>query len=140
MNKINDVVPIPKGWIKIWGIDKGNKRILLEDRSNALVENARKIIAHSLAGDSQYFIDTIEVYKAAALLATSPGLTISYPAGDKTVKFITRFDEASFNDTLDEVKLISSTGGIFSEVSGLSVLKDNTLKLEIEWILTINNI
>lgn len=135
---VNELLPMPKGWITIYGIDKEGNRKLLVDRKNALVANSKKIMVHTLGQDSSYAITNIEVYKAASLLATSPLLTISFPVGDTSVKFTARFNEASFNDTFDELKLVSTAGGIFSEVTGLSVLKDNTLQLEIEWLLTIN--
>jgi hypothetical protein len=129
-----------KGWVKIWQINKQGKRKLVFNRKNALTVNAKKIIAYVLGQESTYAIDRISVYKAASLLANSPSVTVSFPIGDNKVKFNARFDEASFNDTLDEIKLNSIVGGTFSEITGLSVFKDNTLQLEIEWVLTINNL
>jgi len=139
MSQVKEKIPSVKGWIKVYGIDKDGNRFLLEDRSNALVPNAKTILTYLLGGQSTSAITNILVYKAAGLLATSPFLTVSYPSSDE-VKFTTRFNEASFNDTLDELRLISAVGGDFSIVTGLSLLKDNTLQLEIEWLLTINTI
>ncbi len=136
---VKETVPTAKGWVKIWGINKAGEKKLLVNQKNALVLNAKKIIAYALGNQSGYFIDAIEVYKAGGLLATSPPVTYSFPTNEK-VKFITRFNETSFNDTFDEIRLISTGGGDFSIVTGLSVLKDNTLQLQIEWLLTINDI
>ncbi len=131
------MVPLPMGWITIWGINDKGDRTLLVDRKNALTTNAKKIIAYLLGSQSSYALDAIKVYKAASLLATSPALTVSFPIGDDKVKFSVRFDEASFDDTLDELRLVSLAGGEFSLVTGLSVFKDDTLQLQIEWVLTI---
>lgn len=128
-----------KGWVKIFAI-RGDQRELILDQKNAVLTNAKKIIAHTIGQDPTMAIDTIEVYKASGLLADQSTLTISFPPGDNIVKFSGRFDEGSFNDTLDELRLKSSIGGDFSQVTGLSVLKDNTMQIEIEWILTINSI
>lgn len=137
---INETVPSVKGWITIYAITKTGERILLEDRKNALVANARKIIAHCLGGDMVYAPNQISVYKASVLVATTPSVTINYPVGDDKVRINGRFDEASFNDTVDEIKLESAGGGIFSQVGSLSLLKTNAIQLEIEWVLTINNL
>lgn len=124
-----------KGWITIYGIDKqGNKHILV-DRKNTLVTNAKTIIANVLGAVPSYALDTITCLKASAPLSAK-NVSYSFPASDK-VKFTALFDEASFNDTLDEVQLSSAAGGQFSSVTGLSVFKGNTLQLSIEWLLTI---
>lgn len=132
-------IPSARGWVKIWSISRDGKKQLLVNQKNALVLNAKKIIAYALANQSGYYIDTIKAYKSSGLLATSPLVTYSFPTSEK-VKFTTRFNETSFNDTLDEIRLTSIGGGDFSIVTGLSVLKDNTLQLQIEWLLTINDI
>jgi hypothetical protein len=140
MANIKENIPQATGWVRIFSIDIDGNKNLLVDKKNALVNNARKIIAYTLGRQSGYAIDTISVYKAGVLLADSPLVLISFPAGDDKVRFNARFNEASFDDTLDELKLASSLGGIFSELSGLSVYKSSSIQLEIEWILTINNI
>lgn len=124
-----------KGWITIWGIDKDGNKHLLVDQKNTLVLNAKTIIANTLGGTPAFYLDLIFCYKASAPLA-GRGTVVTYPSAD-SVKFASLFDESSFNDTLDEVRLRSFAGGEFSAVTGLSVLKDNTLQLSIEWLLTI---
>lgn len=136
---IQENLPTIKGWVKITGINSKGEKIILLDRKNALVDNARTILAHSIAGDNNYKLDLIELYKAGNLLSSSPYLTPSYPDNHR-VKFSTRFDENSFNDTFDELRLKSSSTGDFSIITGVNVEKDNTVKMEIEWILTINQI
>jgi len=135
---ITEVVPTVRGWIKIIGIKPNGERIVLVDKKNALVINAKKIIAQTLGQQSLFSINTVEVYKTGGLLA-STSMIPTFPADEK-VKFNGRFNETSFNDTLDEIRLTSTIGGQFSVVTGLSVLKNNTLQLEIEWLLTINDI
>lgn len=137
---INETLPSVKGWIKVYAILETGEKILLQDRKNALVSNARKIIAHCLGGDILYALNQIGVYKAGVLVANTPSVTINYPAGDDKIRINGRFNEASFNDTVDEIKLGSIAGGIFSQVGSLSILKTNTIQLEIEWVLTINNL
>ncbi len=126
-----------KGEIRIYEI-KGDSRKLLYKGNNAIVANAKKILVHAAGGDG-FIIDKIGAYKAAVLLSYQTLFTVTYPAGDDKVKFVARFDEASFDDTLDEVRLESSSGGIFSIFTGLSHTKDNTTQLEVQWLITINN-
>lgn len=124
-----------KGWLKITAIDsKGNEHILV-DRKNALVSNAKTIIANALAATPGFFINLITCYKLGGVLAAR-GVTITFPSVNQ-ITFSAFFDQASFNDTLDEVRLGSTVGGDFSQVIGLSVFKDNTLQLTIDWQLTI---
>ena len=137
---ISENLPSVKGWIKVYAITKTGEKVLLEDRKNALVSNARKIIAHCLGADVTYALNQISVYKAGVLVSTTPSVTINYPTGDDKIRINGRFNESSFNDTIDEIKLESAGGGIFSQVGSLSILKTNTIQLEIEWVLTINNL
>lgn len=126
-----------KGWVTIKGIKPDGKEITLVDQPNALVDNARTMMAYLLGRQPSYSIDKIDVYKASGLLATSSFLTVTFPDANQ-VKFTTRFSESSFNDTLDELRLGSAIGGDFSVITDLSVLKGNTLQLQVEWLLTIN--
>ena len=127
-----------KGEVKIYAI-RGDSSELIYDDSNLILENAKKILVHAAGGDS-YVIDTIEVYKTSVKIAEDLSLQVEYPIGDKSVKFFATFDEASFNDTLDEIRLVSSVGGDFAEVTGLSHTKDGVTQLQIEWTITINNL
>lgn len=127
------------GWITIIGIDRSGKRFILADRKNQIQSNAKNILVHALA-EGTFLVDQIKVYKAGAPLATTPPLTWSFPPGNDKVLFNGRFDEASFNDTFDEIRLDSSTGGNFSKITGLSVTKNNTLQLEVQWKITLNNL
>lgn len=123
------------GHITILCRERGKNWEVLVDKKNALVPNAALIIASALAGDTGWVIDNIRAYKASAPLAAST-TTFSYPAPGK-VKFETIFSFSSFNDTLDELRLLSATGGDFSVVTGLSVNKPNTLELSVQWVLTV---
>jgi len=127
-----------KGEVKIYAIRGGSSELIYDD-SNLILENAKKILVHAVGGDN-YVINAIEVYKTSVKLAEDLSLQVEYPIGDKHVKFFAFFDEASFNDTIDEIRLVSSVGGNFAEVTGLSHTKDDLTQLQIEWKITINNL
>lgn len=128
-----------KGEVKIYAIAPGKARKLIYEDHNAIVANAKKILVHAAGGDP-FIIDTIEVYKATVKIAEDTLLQVEYPSGDKSVKFFATFDEASFSATLDEIRLVSQNGGLFSQITGLSHTKDNLTQLQIEWKITINNL
>lgn len=126
-----------KGWLKITAFYSDGSKKVVVDQHNDLTTNAPTIIANVLGGTPSFNLDVILAYKASALLASSPGLSITFPASNR-VNFNALFDEASFNDTLDELRIGSVVGGDFSAVTGLSILKDNLLQLSIDWLLTIS--
>lgn len=127
-----------KGEVKIYATRGKSRKLIYEDH-NAIVENAKKILVHAIGGDP-FLVDTIEIYKTSSKIAEQTVLTKEFPFGDKSVKFFGNFNEASFNDTLDEIRLVSSNGGIFATITGLSHTKDNVTQLDIEWQITINNL
>ena len=126
------------GYIKAWQI-KDDVRTLVLSRRNAIVGNAKNIVAHCLGGDSAYKIDEISVHKVSTQLAAVTPVLVSYPAFNE-VRFNARFTHVSFNDTVDELNLSSSIHGKFSEKIGVSIFKDDTMELEIQWTLTINSL
>jgi hypothetical protein len=124
-----------KGRLKIYSVSSDNQRVLLVDKNNAILPNASDIVAKLLANYT-WPISHIWAYKANNPLASAsvtydPGV----PAGQAV--FRARFIENSFNDVFDELRLASANGGDFSQITGLSVLKDNTLQLEVEWHITV---
>lgn len=129
-----------KGHLKITSIKKGEKPQVLYNDHNALIPNYKNIIRHAIAGDISYAIDRVRVLGSSVPLATTVISSVSYiPLTDNEVKFIAVFDEASFDGTFDEVFLFSDAGGDFSQVTGLSITKDNQTQLQIEWTLKIIN-
>lgn len=128
-----------KGHLKITRVSKTAREVLY-DNHNALVANYKNIVRHCIAGDNTHKIDTMRVKKAGSTLADSTISSVTYiPMTDNEVKFVALFNEASFDDTLDEVQLRSLGGGQFSEVTGLSITKDNQTQLIFEWTLKIIN-
>lgn len=123
-----------KGHLKVYCLKTG--KIFYNDH-NALVTNAIEVIRRCLG--SSGFIDTITAKKNGNVLATETVSSINFAVApnNNEVMFKAVFDEASFNDTLDELRLSSSTDGDFSEVLGLSILKDNATQIGIEWTLKI---
>lgn len=125
-----------KGWLILKGIDsKGNEMILYNDH-NTLTGDAKEILTYILAGES-WGLNKIKVLKNNVELASNTNLSHVFPTTD-SVQFSCMFSETDFNDTLDELQLISQSGKIFSKVSSLNVFKDNTVKLMVTWKLTIN--
>lgn len=136
--KLNEIIKASgniNGHITVMGRNKGGEWFTILEKKNALTSNAVTIISKALGGDTGWNINAIRAYKTSGILATA-SVTATYPATNK-VQLQAIFSEASFNDTLDEVRLLSLTGGDFSIVTGLSINKPNTLELSIQWLLTI---
>ncbi len=128
-----------KGHLTLTLINGDDKEVVYDDH-NALVPNYKNIVRRALGGQTGYFIDNVIANKLGSPLANTPIINVEYIAlTDNEVKFTARFSQASFNDTLDEVKLNSVNGGDFSIVSGLSILKDNLTSLQVDWTLKIIN-
>lgn len=127
-----------KGEVKIYAL-KGSSRKLIYEDNNVILANAKKILVHAIGGDP-FIVDKIQVYKTSVQLAEDDNLIVEYPSGDKSVKFFALFNEASFNNTLDEIRLVSTNGGLFAQITGLNHTKDDITQLQVEWKITINNL
>lgn len=136
MAKLNQIVPLGiKGNITLRWISKGNTIKTLEIE-NEVVSNGLTIIAKCLAGED-YHLNGIQAYKAGVLLAEADYFNYTFVPLNQVI-FTAVFNEASFDDTLDELRLISSTGGQFSRVEGLSIAKASDVSLALDWKLTLN--
>jgi hypothetical protein len=125
---------------KVPVLAKGHVIIKIEDDveyddHNAILTNSKTIIAKCIGGDTSYVINKIYVYKAGVLKASKLA-TIAFPTSVKT-QFSVVFDLLDFNDTIDEVRLGSDSGGNFSAITGLSITKDNLHKMSIYWTIQI---
>lgn len=120
-----------RGWMTYQLI--GPNGLIEERKENLVVANALTIMAKAIMGQS--LVDQVTMLKASVALA-SVGVTYTLAAAD-TAQFVAVFDEASFNDTLDEASLESVADGQFSDITGLSILKDNTMRLIITWTIQI---
>lgn len=120
-----------KGWITYQLI--GPNGLIEERKENLVVANALTIMAKAIMGQSM--VDQVALLKASTQLAVA-NVTYSLAASD-TAQFVATFDEDSFNDTIDEASLESSSDGQFSDITGLSISKDNTMRLIITWTIQI---
>lgn len=121
----------PKGSVKISIGD-----LVKYDDHNAILDNSKEIIARVLGGQGSYSIDLIKVYKNNVLVAQNPPSVIDFPEVGKC-RFFCIFNPASFDDTIDEVRLSSVAGGDFSAITGLSITKGNTENMSIQWTIEI---
>lgn len=127
-----------KGHLKVWTKNKDGKETIIYDDHNTIVDNAENIIRRCISGDV-HPIDNIAAYKAAVLLATKVvGADERTLISTDAFNFTTIFTFDDFNDTLDELRLVSSLAGTFSEVTGLSISKDSTEQLGVSWTITIS--
>ena len=129
-----------KGWLKAFILKpSGAWYTVYNDHNQINNTPGTEVTAKALGGESGWSLDRIVAYKAGTLLASTSVIQVSYPAPNK-VRLLARFDEASFNDTLDELALEAGTHGKFAQVTGLSITKDDTLQLGVEWTLTITKL
>lgn len=127
------------GHVAVRLVDKDkNKQIVYNDH-NDIQTNAYTILARCLAGVNNH-IDYIEARQSGSLLTASPipGLGITFPAAN-IVRFATEFDYAEAVGVIDEFRLVSSVGGIFSKIDGLTITKPNTVKMQVIWTLTLSD-
>jgi hypothetical protein len=122
-----------EGHLKIYDPQTGH---IFYDDHNALVANAIEVIRRALGSNN--FLDTVTAKKAGVTLATVNTTGTIFSVSPDTNELICKatFNGVSFNDTLDELNL-ESADGIFSEVTGLSIYKDSTTQLGIEWKIKI---
>jgi len=102
-----------------------------EWQHNEIIANA-PIILSRLIGGQPYAIDRIAAIKAGALLYVAEVTSVTYPSFEETL-FSAVFALDSFNDTMDELQLISSNGGTFSLVPGLNITKTNAQSMAVQW-------
>lgn len=125
---MKDLINRPTGIIDITFLNSG-KIITIK---NEVVDNAKEIIARSLGGDSNYLIDTIEVYYSDTLLASQSTIA-SFPEIG-VVKFSSIFPAASFTGMFNQLILKNSVHGSFSEVIGFTPLtKPESEALSFGW-------
>jgi hypothetical protein len=117
-----------KGYIKIYRNGK-----LIHEQPNTIQHGAYTILRRVVVGDTG-FINEIQVFKTTFMLASSPITQITY-SGTNKVTVIAIFDETSFNDTFDEMRLEGASAWDFSKVTGLAIAKDNLSQIAIEWTL-----
>lgn len=126
---MKDVLERPKGTVHLtFSTATSNKEEVVE---NAVVSNAKKLIARALGGDSNYLINTIEIWEQGVLIAADT-ITVTYPTVE-TVKFTGIFLETAFSGHFDQIVLKNNNNGIFSEILGLDFNKDSDEKLAIGW-------
>ena len=105
-------------------------------KANTVLPNARKLIARSIAGESNFKIDTIELYSGGAKVGEST-VQHSFPT-DQSVKFFTTFAGGELLGTpIDQAILKNSTYGDFSIVVGINIAITSTDKLSVSWEITI---
>lgn len=124
-----------KGHVVIKARKPGGQWGVILDRKNAITADAPLIISKALAGETGWIINRIQCLKASAELAIET-TTYTFPATGK-VQFESTFSLASFNDTLDEIRLTNATNNDFSTITGLAITKSDEVELNIQWLLSI---
>lgn len=129
-----------KGTVKFRLVGKDGTEKVWE-QPNAIQFEAKTIICNALSDQPlQGTITGIVAYKASSLLNTATVIAYTFPTSS-SVAFGAVFDEASFDDTLDELRLYCDGMVMyFSIITGLSITKDNLSRLYVEWKITINDI
>lgn len=126
------IKPQGKVNIKIWDITTPD---FIVNTFNAILENSKVIIAKTIGGNINFSINQIKVYSGGILLATAIPV-ISFPISNKT-EFFAEFDTTSFTGTVDELRLCSSVGGDFSQITGISITKNNIQNMSVKWSIEI---
>lgn len=130
---------IPHGEVKIFTINDKGKRKNIFHKKNMILGNAKTIITKCIAGVN-YHIDNIVAYNSASILASAQISTITYPTFN-SVEFTAIFDYLDWDPTniCDELRLTSSIGGDFSQLTNITILKNNSQQLGVVWKITFND-
>lgn len=129
-----------KGHLKATAYLADGSTKVLYDGPNAINNTPGcEIVAHSLGGDTIFNINQLTAYKASSPLKSRGFTRVDYPNPGQ-VEFTAVFLEADSDDTLDELGLESAGWGKFSQVTGLSIHKDSTMRLAITWTITIQTL
>lgn len=136
MDTFIDITKI-KGLVELEILDSNTGRVIEKyTLHNALTSDAPLVLAKCLSGDATYAINAVSAYKAGNPLATVDVTTITYPSAN-SVEFYALFSTTDFNDTLDELRLVCNDAPVdFSQLTGLSILKDNTKSMAVTWKVT----
>lgn len=130
-----------QGHLQVKKKRQGEDWVVEYDEHNAIDPNHLNIIRKALAGQAGATISNIRALASTTTLAIAPISISTTPVSpSNVVEFTAEFSEASFNGTLDELKLEAFSEGVFSYVDSLSIYKDNASKLAITWKLTVNQI
>lgn len=127
------------GHVAIRLVDKDKNKEIVYNDHNAIQNNAYTILARCIGAINNH-IDYIET-RASGILMTAaaiPGLGITFPSPN-VVRFAAEFDYLEAVGVIDELRLVSSVGGIFSKIDGLTITKPNTVKMQVIWTLTISD-
>lgn len=105
-------------------------------KKNTVLPNARKIISRSIAGESNFKIDTLELYSGGAKVGEGT-VQHSFPDDTKVKFFLTFAGGEVLNSPIDQAILKSSLNGNFSIVNGFSIAVTPTDKISLSWEITI---
>ena len=107
---------------------------VLYDGANNLTASAEQLLT-KLIGNAN-FLSTIAALKATVVLKNANVVQVTHP-DTSSVKLRAIFIEADFNDTLDELELRYNGVDVFSEKTGLSITKNGSTQIAVEWTLTV---
>lgn len=126
-----------RGQIEISSVRRGHEEIIFKD-NNQIEPDAIKIITRCLTQiDFSKSLDAMEA--SGDFPPTERSITsVQYPA-DNIIELTCIFEEPDFNGTVTDLKMKSSALGlIFSSKTGLSINKDDEMRLRVKWTITIN--
>jgi hypothetical protein len=119
---------------------KGHVKITIGQRivqdNNTIGPDATEITLKALANANEY-IDKVRLFNGVTQVAEKEIDSITYPTASQ-VRFITNWDEASFNGSFDNMKLLSVSGKVMAtKVLPGAETKSDTETMVLEWTLTI---
>ncbi len=128
-----------RGRVRITTLKHGEISNYLEVNNAIDPTVAKDVVRHCIAGEIDYSLSQIGVYKAGGLLAikTVALADITYSGTDR-VRLAVLFYTSDFADTLDECRLIAPVVGNFSIITGLSVTKSSIEDMQLIWTIDIN--
>lgn len=124
-----------KGHIEVYQDEQ-----LILSEPNAITNNAIHVILSSLGTQINNGIDILRV-KVGTQTIDKPILESTVDINDNSITFTTILVENDFNGVINQLYLHSSLlDKSFSSKTGLSILKDDNMRIKIKWKITINKV
>ena len=125
------------GKISIYRIINGQKQ-LIKTRSNTILPLSKDIIARLLTNNIIGMVDTINVVHSGGTVYTSAITEYSHPSANEA-QFVAQFGTSSSpSEDFDEIQLVSSNMGVFSQVTGLTETIGAGETIQISWTITLS--
>lgn len=127
-----------KGKLEVSILSKNDKEEIILNDDNQIESGAIEILTRCLS--QLNFSKSLDVMEAIGDFgAVEKFISIANFPAENQIQLTCIFEETDFNGTVTDLKMKSSSLGlVFSSKTGLSITKDDDMRLRVRWTITIN--